>query len=95
MIGGWPTSPASINMGRVGCQYRRTCFVELSQRCGALSRILQGSLDVTRRGAAGDVVQGEHFREAEFRMEGSVEGRVDRLQVGQGKFLQVASAVGG
>lgn len=57
------------------------------QRGGTLTGILEGALDVTRRGASGDVVQREHFGKTEARVEGCVKARVDRLQVGEWQFL--------
>ena len=64
-----------------------------AQRGGALTRILQRALDVARRSASGDVVEGEDFSETEGRLEAGVEAGVDGLQVDEGQFLQIASTL--
>lgn len=53
----------------------------------ALPRILQSTFDVTRRSATGNVVQSEHLGESEAGVEARVKARVDRLQIGERKFL--------
>jgi hypothetical protein len=57
--------------------------------------ILQRALDMARRGASGNVVQREHFGKPEAGVESHVKVRVDRLQVGEREFLQIASAFHG
>src|SRR5208337_2641753 len=73
--------------------HRRLCHCP--QSGNTLASILQRSLDVARRGAAGDIVQREHFSKSEAGGERRVKARVDRLQVGERQFLQFASAFQG
>src|SRR6267143_1872357 len=58
-----------------------------------LPSILQRALNMTRRGAAGDIMQRQHLSEPEAGVEARVKARVDRLQIGERKFLQIASAL--
>lgn len=58
-----------------------------AQRGGPLPSILQSALDVTWSGAAGDVVQSEHFSKSEAGVETRVKAGVDRLQVRERQFL--------
>src|SRR5580700_7704401 len=66
---------------------------ESPQGGSPLPGILQGALDVPRRGAARDVMQRQHLGKSEARVEACVKARVDRLQIGERKFLQIASAL--
>jgi hypothetical protein len=57
------------------------------QSGNALSSILERALDVTGRGASGNIVQREHLRKPEAGVEARVEARMDRLQIGRWKLL--------
>ena len=54
-----------------------------------LPSILQRALNMTRRRAAGDIMQRQHLSEPEAGVEARVKARVDRLQIGERKFLQI------
>src|SRR6266404_7696479 len=68
-------------------------WLQSPQTGSPLPRILQSALDVTRRGTSRDVVQRQHLSKPEARVEARIKARVDRLQVGERKFLQLASAL--
>src|ERR1700731_3379627 len=56
-------------------------FTQSCQGTCPLPSILQSALDVTRSGAARDVVQRQHLSKPEARVESRVKARVDRLQI--------------
>src|SRR6266403_485557 len=62
------------------------------QTSSPLPGIPQRALDVTRRGATRDIVQRQHLSKSEAGVEARVKARVDRLPIGERKFLQIASA---
>jgi len=45
--------------------------------------LLQGALDVARRGPSGHIVEGKHFSKAQASVKTGVEAGMDRLQVGK------------
>ena len=74
-------------------QRDRNWFCGVSASLNAFPRVLQSAFDVTRSSASGDVVQREHLGEPEARLKICVKLRVNFLQIGERKLLQVAPAL--